>query len=84
MKAINIGKVRSNFKSYCDTAIDDNEEIIVTRKDERNVIILSLEKYNQLLKDIHNVKYLAKLDLVYEQMMAGKIEIHDLIDADDD
>jgi len=36
MKAINFSKVRNNLKNYCDTAIDENEEIIVTRKDERN------------------------------------------------
>ncbi|WP_369715718.1 type II toxin-antitoxin system Phd/YefM family antitoxin [Leptotrichia alba] len=84
MKAINFSKVRNNLKNYCDTAIDENEEIIVTRKDERNVVILSLEKYNQLLKDIHNAKYLAKLDLAYEQMLAGKVKTHDLIEVDDD
>ena len=43
---------------------EDKEEIILTANDEKdNIIILSLDKYNQLIKDIENAKYLAKLDL---------------------
>jgi hypothetical protein len=52
---------------------EDKEDIIVTANDEKdNIIILSLDKYNQLIKDIENAKYLAKLDLAYEQMIINK------------
>lgn len=52
---------------------EDKEEIILTANDEKdNIIILSLDKYNQLIKDIENAKYLAKLDLAYEQMIIDK------------
>ena len=52
---------------------EDKEDIIVTANDEKdNIIILSLDKYNQLIKDIENAKYLAKLDLAYEQMIIDK------------
>ena len=52
---------------------EDKEEILLTANDEKdNIIILSLDKYNQLIKDIENAKYLAKLDLAYEQMIIDK------------
>ncbi len=52
---------------------EDKEDIIVTANDEKdNIIILSLDKYNQLIKDIENAKYLAKLDLAFEQMLIDK------------
>mgnify|MGYP001019500825 FL=1 len=53
--------------------VEDKEELILTANEEKDtVVILSLEKYNQLIKDIENAKYLAKLDLAYEQMMINK------------
>ena len=52
---------------------EDKEDIILTANEEKdNIIILSLDKYNQLIKDIENAKYLAKLDLAYEQMIIDK------------
>jgi len=46
--------------------------ILIANEEKDTVVILSLEKYNQLIKDIENAKYLAKLDLAYEQMMINK------------
>ena len=45
MLAVNYSTIRNNLKSYCDEVTDHNETVIVTRKDEKNVVILSLEKY---------------------------------------
>ena len=52
MLAVNYSTIRNNLKTYCDEATDNNETVIVTRKDE-NVVILSLEKYNQIMKAAH-------------------------------
>lgn len=46
MLVVNYSTIRNNLKSYCDEATDNNETVIVTRKDEKNVVILSLDKYN--------------------------------------
>ena len=48
MLAINYTTMRNNLKEYCDRATDEGETIIVTRKADRNVVILSLEQYNQM------------------------------------
>lgn len=46
MVAVNYSTVRNNLKDYCDKATDQQETVIVTRKDEKNVVILSLERFN--------------------------------------
>lgn len=76
--------IRNNLKTYCDEATDNNETVIVTRKDEKNVVILSLEKYNQMMKAARNAEYLAMLDRGIAQLSAGKGQQHELIEVDED
>ena len=52
MLAVNYSTIRNSFKDYCDRATN-GEEVIVTRKEEKNVVIISLEKYNQMIKEIN-------------------------------
>ena len=84
MLAVNYSTIRNNLKTYCDQATDNNETVIVTRKDEKNVVILSLEKYNQIMKAARNAEYLAMLDRGIAQLSAGKGQLHELIEVDDD
>lgn len=84
MLAVNYSTIRDKLKNYCDEATDNNQTIIVTRKAERNVVILSLEKYNRLMKIVQNAEYLSMLDRGIKQLEAGKGQKHDLIEADID
>ena len=52
MLAINYSTLRERLKEYCDKATDEWETIIVTRKEEKNVVIMSLEKYNRIMKKV--------------------------------
>ena len=72
MLAANYSTVRSNLKDYCDKATDNYETVIVTRKGEKNIVIISLDKYNDLLKAIRNSEYLEKIDKSIEQIEQGK------------
>ncbi len=83
MLAVNYSTIRNNLKAYCDEATDNNETVIVTRKDEKNVVLLSLEKYNQMMKAARNAEYLAMLDRGIAQLSAGKGQQHELIEVDD-
>ena len=65
-------------------AVKENEDVIVTRKNEENVVLINLEKYNQFLKAVQNSEYLAKKDRWHSQMKSGKGQVHDLIEADDE
>ena len=72
--------VRNNLKSFCDRAYDDNETILVTRKGARDVVILSLDRFNALEKELRNMQYLARIDRAFEQLYAGEGQAHDLIE----
>lgn len=82
MLAVNYSTIRNNLKTYCDEATDNNETVIVTRKDEKNVVILSLEKYNQMIKAAQNAEYLAMIDRGIEQLSSGKGQQHELIEEE--
>lgn len=83
MLAVNYSTLRNNLKDYCDQATDKDEIIIVTRKDERNVVLISNEHYNQLLKSARNAEYLAKLDRSMEQISKGSGRKRELIEAEE-
>ena len=80
MLAANYTTVRNNLKGYCDLASDNGETVIVTRKADRNVVIMSLEKYNEMQREIRNAQYLAKLDRSFEQLLSGNGKEHELIE----
>lgn len=73
MLAVNYSTIRNNLKSYCDKATDENETVIVTRKDEKNVVIISLEQYNSMMKAARNAEYLAKIDRSMQQLEQGSL-----------
>jgi len=48
MKAISYTAVRSNLSKTMESICDDHEPVIITRKSERSVVMLSLEDYEAL------------------------------------
>lgn len=82
MLAVSYSTIENNLQNYCDEAADNGETVIVTRKNEKNVVILSLEKYNQIMKSARNAEYLAMLDRAMEQLEAGRGQQHELIEVD--
>ncbi len=75
MLAVNYSTIRSKLKDYCDKATDNNETVIVTRKDEKNVVLISLEQYNALMKAVRNSEYLDKIDKSMKQVEEGKVVV---------
>ena len=71
MLAVNYSTIRNNLKDYCDRVTDENETVIVTRKDEKNVVILSLDAYNSLCKAAQNVAYLNKIEKSLQEYSNG-------------
>lgn len=84
MLAVNYSTIRNNLKRYCDQATDNDEIVVVTRKEEKNVVLLSLEKYNQIMKAARNAEYLAMIDRGMEQLASGRGQQHELIEVDPD
>ena len=77
MLAVNYSTLRNKLKDYCDEASDNNQTVIITRKNEKNIVIMSLDNYNQLMKSIRNAEYLAKLDRSIEQIKNGFGQVHE-------
>ncbi len=87
MIAINYTQFRSKMKSYLDLVTEDYESVIVTRKDNNNVVIISEESYNNLLENIHVMGNKANYDWLMEskkQLEQGKAKRHDLIEVEDE
>ena len=62
MLTVNYSTMRNNLNEYCDKATDEHEIVIAIRKGEKNVVLMSLEQYNQLVKAVKNAEYLAMID----------------------
>lgn len=84
MLAVNYSTIRGKLKDYCDKVTDHGETIIVTRKEEKNVVLMSLEKYNELMRAVRNAEYLGMIDRGIEQLSQGKGQQHELIEVDDE
>jgi len=80
MIAVNYTNVRENLKTYCDKVNDDDETVIITRKDNKNVVLISQNEYNNMLENIKvlkDPKYLIKL---YKSMK--QLESNDMKELD--
>lgn len=83
MLAVNIedfGKdyIKKNLKKI----VEDKEEMILTDgEDKQNLVILSLDKYNELLKNIENAKYLAKVEIALDEALLNK-KMSEMVDDD--
>lgn len=84
MLSVNYSTIRNNLKAYCDQATDNHETVIVTRKDEKNIVIMSLEQYNEIMRAARNADYLAKLDRSMDQLSRGEGRAHELIEVEDE
>jgi antitoxin YefM len=48
MKVVNYTDLRLNLKKWLDLVVDDVEELIITRKNRKDLVLVSLEEYNAL------------------------------------
>jgi antitoxin YefM len=47
MQAINYTTARNNLKALIDEVCDNDEEVIITTKNDRSVVMMSLDEYNR-------------------------------------
>ncbi|MDO4616274.1 MAG: type II toxin-antitoxin system Phd/YefM family antitoxin [Lachnospiraceae bacterium] len=81
MLAVNYTALRENMKKYMDCVTDDYETIIITRKNNKNVVMISEETYNNLMENIHVLGNKANYDWLMEskaQLTDGRFAIHEL------
>ena len=88
MLAVNYTTLRDNMKTYMDKITDDYETMIVTRKDNKNVVMLSEESYNNMMENIYVMGNKSNYDWLIEskaQLENGMVSTHDLpvVEADE-
>jgi len=50
MTAISYTDLRQNLKTYMDTVVEDCIPLIITRKNSKNVVLVSIDEYNSLVE----------------------------------
>ena len=48
MKVVNYTDLRVNMKKWMDSVIDDVEEVVIKRKGNKDLVLVSLEEYSSL------------------------------------
>lgn len=84
MLSVNYSELRNNLKDYCDKTIDDLETLLITRKNDRNVVMLSLEEYNNLIENAYIMKdsdYYKDLVARVKDIEEGKLLARDIIEG---
>ena len=82
MDAVSYSDLRQNLKSYMDKVYQDNDPLIITRKNNENLILISIEEYNSLIETSYllgneaNAEHLKKS---ISQYTAGKAKKRELI-----
>ena len=87
MLAVNYKTLRDNMKTYMDKVTDDFETMIVTRKNNKNVVMLSEEAYNNLMENVYVMGNKANYDWLMEskaQLDKGNVSMHKLVEVSAD
>ncbi len=87
MLAVNYTNLRDNMKMYMDKVTDDYETMIVTRKDNKNVVMISEESYNNLMENIYVMGNKENYDWLMKgkaQLENGQCAAHELHEVEDD
>jgi antitoxin YefM len=83
MDAVSYSDLRRKLKSYLDRVFADNDPIIITRKNNENLVLLSMAEYNSLIETNYlmaneaNAKHLLKS---IRQARTGKIHKRELFE----
>ena len=84
MQAVTFSEARNNLKSVLDTVVNDASATIITRRDAKHAVVMSLDYYNSLMETVHllrspaNAEHLVKSIEQYRSGQATAV-IHSLV-----
>ena len=83
MKVVNYTDLRLSLKKWLDLVVDDVEELIIKRKNNKDLVLISLEEYNSLKETSYLLSGKNRDVLIksIEESKKGKSEEHKLIEG---
>ncbi len=81
MLAVKSMDVRDNFKSLCNKVFN-GETLIISRPKNENIVMLSENEYNEIMKAKRNAEYLAMLDKSIAEAEAGGLTAMTVAETD--
>jgi len=84
MRTISFTQARANLKSVLDSATEDADCTIITRRDAEDAVVMSLDHYNSLVETLHLLRgpaNVAHLQRSLEQYDTGEVIERPLLDA---
>jgi len=82
MKVVNYTELRLNLKHWLNSVVDDVEELIIKRKNQKDLVLISLEEYNSLIETNYLLSGKNR-DVLLEsikEVQSGNKEFHELIE----
>ena len=84
MFALNYSQFRKNMKAYLDRVTDDYDTLVITRKENRNVVIMSEDAYNNMVENLFIMSdtdnYLSLLESIKE-LKRGEVVTRDVVEG---
>ena len=83
MDAMAYSNVRKNFASIMEKVCEDHDPIIITRKNSKSVVMMSLEDYNAIEETMYLLRSpanAARLRASIAEFDAGKYQAREMID----
>jgi antitoxin YefM len=80
MKVVNYTDLRLNLKKWFDLVINDVEELVIKRKDNKDLVLISLDEYNALKETAYLLsgKNRDVLMQSLKEAKEGSVESHEL------
>lgn len=82
MRVVNYSELRLNLKKWLDLVINDVQELIIKRKDNKDLILVPLDEYNSLKETAYLLSGKNREVLIksLEEAKNSKTDHHDLIE----